>query len=324
MPTVWGLIDNRAGNISQVCGIVERLGYPYELKKVHYTNSVHLPNLLRGKSLRGIHTEKSDVLEAPYPDVVVTAGRRIAPAALYIKRQHPDVFLVHSMSPGIARKDFDILALPSHDRVANNDNIIRTLGAPHHVTPEKLAEAEAALAPRIAGYPGFRIGVLLGGHAAHARMKEQDIETLLFHLQRIAGMASLLVTTSRRTPVFAADMIEAALKERPHFLYRYGVSEGENPYLGILASSDVLIVTGESISMCSEACATGKPVYIYAPERMLSAKHKRFLSMLFERGFARPLADYDPNWRPTQTLDESSRLAEIIRNKVYDSNRLSQ
>ncbi|RMD60849.1 MAG: hypothetical protein D6826_11390, partial [Alphaproteobacteria bacterium] len=37
----------------------------------------------------------------------------------------------------------------------------------------------------------------------------------------------------------------------------------ENPYLGYLALADVLVVTGESESMLSEAAATGKPVYIY-------------------------------------------------------------
>ena len=37
---------------------------------------------------------------------------------------------------------------------------------------------------------------------------------------------------------------------------------GDNPYFGILALADRLIVTAESISMISEALATGRPVHV--------------------------------------------------------------
>ena len=37
----------------------------------------------------------------------------------------------------------------------------------------------------------------------------------------------------------------------------------KNPYFGILAHADSLIVTGDSVNMVSEAIATGKPVYIF-------------------------------------------------------------
>jgi len=49
--------------------------------------------------------------------------------------------------------------------------------------------------------------------------------------------------------------------------YRY-LSELLHPYLGYLATADVLVVTGESESMLAEAAASDKPVYIYAlPKR---------------------------------------------------------
>lgn len=324
MPTVWGLLDDRAGNTAQVRGVVERLGYPHQFKQIRYSPCVRLPNLVRGRSLRGVSLQKSDPLQPPWPDVVVTAGRRLAPVALYIKRQQPETFLVQMMSPGIAAREFDVLALPSHDKVLNLPGMVRTLGAPHHMTPETLRQALAECEPLFARFPGFRIGVLVGGHSPYGKMREEDIKHLLFHITRVAGMASLLVTTSRRTPRFAYPMMEAALKDRPHYFYRYGQPEGINPYTGILASADMLIITGDSISMCSEACSTGKPVYIFAPEKTLSPKHKRFLSMLFEQHFARPLGDYDAEWRPTNVLDEAGRLAAIIRQKLSDRQELSK
>ena len=49
----------------------------------------------------------------------------------------------------------------------------------------------------------------------------------------------------------------------PNYCYRWQAADNENPYMGILAWADRLIVTGDSIAMLSEACATRKPVMIF-------------------------------------------------------------
>lgn len=308
MPTVWGLLDDRAGNRAQVCGVVERLGYSRQFKQIRYTPLVRLPNLLRGRSLCGVDQAASDPLRPPWPEMVVTAGRRLAPVALFIKRRNPSVFLVQMMSPETPSQDYDLLVLPDHDTARNRPNVLRTLGALHGITPETLRHAAAEHAPLFVPCPGFRIGLLLGGG-----LHKGDMRRLLSHLARVAGMASLLVTTSRRTPAFAYPMLGAALQGRPHYLYRYGQTEGANPYMGILAASDMLVVTGDSVSMCSEACATGKPVYVFVPENGLSPKHMRFLSALCGRGFARPIEDYDAEWKPSGRLDETGTVAAHIQ-----------
>ena len=40
-------------------------------------------------------------------------------------------------------------------------------------------------------------------------------------------------------------------------------SELGNPYYAMLRISDFFVVTGDSISILSEVCSTGKPVYVY-------------------------------------------------------------
>ena len=73
---------------------------------------------------------------------------------------------------------------------------------------------------------------------------------------------SLLVTTSSRTSVSAQDALRGAISA-PHFFYPWRPDDKDNPYRGILACADRLIVTGDSIAMLSEACATGKPVKMF-------------------------------------------------------------
>ena len=48
----------------------------------------------------------------------------------------------------------------------------------------------------------------------------------------------------------------------PCFVYRWRPDDSANPYFGMLALGDELVVTADSVSMLSEACATGKPVYM--------------------------------------------------------------
>ena len=61
---------------------------------------------------------------------------------------------------------------------------------------------------------------------------------------------------------------------------------GENPYLGILALADRLIVTGESISMISEALVTGRPVHVL-PLEGHGERHDAFLTRIVESRMVR-------------------------------------
>jgi hypothetical protein len=74
--------------------------------------------------------------------------------------------------------------------------------------------------------------------------------------------ASLLVSSSARTPAPAMAALEAAI-DVPAEIYRWRRDAAENPYLGYLALAQSIIVTCESMSMLAEACATRKPVYMF-------------------------------------------------------------
>ena len=91
--------------------------------------------------------------------------------------------------------------------------------------------------------------------------------------------ASLLVTSSRRTGKENTDALKSALTGAPAFVWD---GEGENPYFGILGLCDYLVVTADSVNMISEACASGRPVYIYDLPGG-SRKSARFRAALLEK-----------------------------------------
>lgn len=79
---------------------------------------------------------------------------------------------------------------------------------------------------------------------------------------------SLAISTSPRTknPEKQIELLTAHLpKDTPFYFYDYSKG-GDNPYLGLLAHADTIVLTDDSMSMLSDAMATGKPRYIFKRE----------------------------------------------------------
>jgi hypothetical protein len=78
--------------------------------------------------------------------------------------------------------------------------------------------------------------------------------------RRLGG--SILLTTSARTGAAATRALWAAI-DCAAYCHRWNSDEQHNPYFAFLALADTSIVTGDSISMITEASATGKPVLMF-------------------------------------------------------------
>ncbi|XP_062112695.1 mitochondrial fission protein ELM1-like isoform X3 [Humulus lupulus] len=91
---------------------------------------------------------------------------------------------------------------------------------------------------------------------------------------------------------------ELALLPKPLVVVNIGGPSSLNPHLGHLAWADAFVITADSVSMLSEACTTGKPVYVIGAERC-TWKFAEFQKSLQERGAARPLTgkeDMSQSW----------------------------
>ncbi len=311
MTRVWVLADDRAGNVNQLLGIADVLGEPYERKDIRYTKWVRLPNCLRGSSCVGITSESQQNLCEPWPDVVLSAGRRSFPVARYIqKKSGGKTKVVQLMNPGYwGANKADLIILPAHDKYNGRaDNVSVVTGAPHRVTGNRL-KSERQYWKKILGvYPSKRVALIVGG-ATKDKPFTIDMAQELIEKVKSLQPGSVLVTTSRRTPPEIVSLLEQNLPT-PSFFYRYG-DAGENPYFGLLAYADEIVVTGDSISMCSECCAAGVPVFIFAPEEMMGPKHKRFHATLYREGYAAPLGG--SRIEPKGSLNAAFTIAERVR-----------
>jgi mitochondrial fission protein ELM1 len=312
-PLVWVLTDDKPGNRTQSLGVAAKLPWGFVEKKIHLNRLAKLPNCLVGRSLLTATTQ-SDALTPPWPDVAIAAGRRLVPALRFIKKKNPRCFITTIMRPDAPANAFDLLAIPEHDNPPARPNQIITLGAPHRVTPALLADAARDWQGKMAHLAHPRIAVLVGGNSASASFALEDFHELGILASRMAldAAGSLLVTTSRRTGKDASDYLRLALAA-DHELFLWE-KDAPNPYHAFLGLADVIIVTGDSMSMCAEACSMGKPVFIYVPRKgNLAPKLRNLHERLFEQRLAQPLtANVSLDWMPAQPLDEAGRIAHEI------------
>ncbi|OHC82517.1 MAG: hypothetical protein A3G73_08925 [Rhodospirillales bacterium RIFCSPLOWO2_12_FULL_67_15] len=316
VPIVWVLADERAGNRSQGFGVAEALGFPFVTKEIRYGRFGEWPNVLLGASFFGLTDASRRDLTPPWPDIAIGAGRRVAPVARRIKRlAESRTFIVQIMNPGwFDVREIDLVAVPHHDRAKPGGNILAVTGAPHQVRAETLGSAADDWRGRLAHLPKPWIAVLVGGSAKGRALDGALIADLAGRLDAFAGRCggSLLVTSSRRTEPAAMDALLAQLTA-PLFAHRWDKG-GENPYLGFLALADAVVVTGDSMSMCSEACASGAPVYIFARDEFVTPKYARFHRELYDLGLARPLSDAASAGRGGQArLNAADAIAAEIR-----------
>lgn len=282
-PTIWLLMGNRAGDNSQVLGLGEALGWPMVEKHFSYQPYEKLVNLPFGGHLLGVDTANSDSLEAPWPDLVISAGRKNEPIARHIRKQAAKVGktvrLVHVGRPWAKVETWDLVVTTPQYRLPQDPNVVHNETPLHRVTRERLDEEAVQWSDRVAHLPRPLIAILAGGNSGPYPFDRASGERLAKAADALVDElgGSLLVTTSARTLPETTEALFTGIKS-PSILYEWKKDDPDNPFFAFLGLADRVIVTADSVSMMTEACATGRPVYFYdTGEGRTSMKHNPWL-----------------------------------------------
>jgi mitochondrial fission protein ELM1 len=290
-PTIWVLADDKAGHTAQSRGLAQALGWPCVVKKLTFNKFNRLSNRLIGASLIGLDRARSDALEAPWPDLVISTGRRTAPVARWISDQSRG----HTRLVQLGRKGgeivdgFDLVVSCTHFRLPIHPRRMETVLPLNAVNAVVLESAASDWPSLFEGTPNPHVALIVGGDSA---MHQLDADTarrmgteVRAFAESVGGTVSAI--TSARTSPAAIEALAATL-DRPHRLDPWRKGAAKNPYLAHLAKADVLVVTGESESMLSEAAETGKPVYIYPLPEKLPGVRSRLSNWVVDRAYSRP------------------------------------
>ncbi len=300
----WIVTEGMAGTENQCVGVAEALGITPTIKRIGLrqpwkTLSPHL-------GLEASFTFKPALDGPPWPDLLLASGRKSIAVSRYIKRKSGGkTFTVQIQDPRIAPGAFDLVAVPEHDP-ARGENVVVTIGAPNRITAIALDRAKTEFAATFAMMSGPRIAVLLGGDSKAHKMTPPLMEDLG---RRLAGLqGSLIITASRRTGEEARAALLKGLGGHPHWFWD---GTGANPYHGMLAWADYIMVTADSVSMLSDAGTTGKPVYMI-PLEGGAARLNAFHENLLKHGIVRPFDGTLDHWSYPPLRDSALIAAEIV------------
>jgi uncharacterized protein len=264
-PRIWLILGDKAGDNAQVRIIADALGWPYELKGLVFRAPYVLGKPRFRTSLYHVDQARSALLEPPWPDLILTVGRRPSMAALWVKAQtRGRAALVVVGRPKRWLDRFDLVIAPPQFQLPRRTNVLRLDLPLMRVDETALAAASEAWRGRCIDLAPPLTALLVGGPTKPYRFDEAVARQLLEETRRAtaAGRGSLYVSTSRRTPPTVVETLAAELPAGAR-LYRWDEG-GDNPYHALLGLADRFIVTGDSVSMMVEVARLGKPLAIFA------------------------------------------------------------
>jgi mitochondrial fission protein ELM1 len=262
-PVVWALLSDKGGDNAQVQAVIDRLPWPVETRRLTFKRP-----FIKGKppflaSLYHIDRTRSDELEPPWPDAILTIGRRPAMAAHWVRNQsrgHSRIVLFGRPKRNPA--NYALIVVSAQFKLPVADNIVHTALPLMRIDSQRLADAATQWAQTCNAMPRPLIAVLVGGATAPFSFGGETAQTLMQVARAYCGAnGSLYVTSSRRTGADAVAQLRADLPPGSH-LYRWG-DPPPNPYLGLLAHADGFVVTGDSMSMITEVASLARPLAIF-------------------------------------------------------------
>jgi mitochondrial fission protein ELM1 len=249
----------------------------------------------------------------PFPELVIGVGGVAATVGAALRRK--GVRVVQVQHPRMRLDRFDLIIAARHDEISG-PNVVVTRTALHRVTPARLVAAAAEWGPRFGHLPRPLVAVLVGGTNGRFRL---DRAVAAGFADEIAGMmrrdaVGVALTPSRRTAAAAAATLREALTPLGAYVWDCA---GENPYFGLLALADAIVVTVDSVSMISEAVATAAPVML-APLPGRSRRNGVFLETMAATGRVRPFVGRFASWKVAALNDTAEAAAEMRRRLGLD------
>ena len=309
--TCWVMTDGTVGMRVQAVGLARAMGLTPRIRQVRLNQPWRTLAPYLRVGLRRAFQLADGVLQPPWPDIVIGCGRPSVLPVLAVRRLSKGAsYAVQIQDPRIPPSVFDLVIVPSHDRL-RGDSVLVSLGGLGTVNRSALDMAAATYADQVTDLPHPRVAVLVGGTNRAYRFTEDAVTALGRSLADLArGGAGLLVTPSRRTDPHVVPILRRALAGTSARIWD---GTGDNPYLGYLGLADAVVATGDSVNMISEAGATGRPVHVVTLPGG-SPKFERFHAAMAERGVTRPFAGRLESWT-YEPLNETARLAQSVTDR---------
>lgn len=301
----WILSEDYAGLKAQALGLAEAAGLTPDLRVLKPAGLwKRIPARFWPQPLQVV----ADALQPPAPDLAIGCGGMAGAVLAALRRRGQRV--VQVQNPRMSLRKFDLVVANTHDELTG-PNVIVARTALHRVTPARLTAEAEIWRERFSGLKRPLVAVLLGGNNGRYTLDTQVGGKLAADLAAMARRdgVGIAVTPSRRTDPAVTALLRDALAPVGGWVWDF---TGDNPYFGMLALADLIVVTQDSVSMISEAAATSAPV-MFAPLPGKSRRQGIFIDTMMQSGRVRPFAGAFAPWPVAPLNDTPMVAAEMCR-----------
>ncbi len=311
-------------------------------KNKFWKNFLTVRVLLLGRFIRhplrllrlALKRECCEKLENVFTDIIVCCGASTRASALLLARENLAKTISIMRPVPFKESRFNLSIIPRHDSPASDENILVTQGALNLIDPEYIRRNVAKLKETVKIREGLKVGLFIGGDSKYYTLSEVRVKTLIKQLKKFSSEfnAQLLLSSSRRTPNIIDKFLHQSLDDYSRCIFKVFPNEKNFEFTigGILGVVQVIIVTGESISMVSEAASAGAYTIVLSPKKRKGAKkvkHDLFLKHLAEQGIIRlatpdtiyeALINFQKNPGRLKKLDDREKLDKAIRERILN------
>lgn len=302
---VVALLDGRPGHEKQTKGIIQALQakIKVEVREVVVAPVSPLALLrqlallfLPGKGLS--HPRIDDV------DLLIGTGSRTHLPLLLFKKRYAIPAVTCMSPPFFIRNRFDLCCVPEHDGIAEQHNIMHTIGAPNCARNKGQHQEDCAL-------------ILLGGVDLKSHLWESvKIAKTVRQIVQQETTQHWTISSSPRTPQETVELMQGVATDFANVTF----FDYKNTQPGWIETqydkSRVVWVTSDSISMIYEALSAGCKVGIIPMQwRRENSKFKNNEDLLLKKGLVISYSSWeqgDATWRENIELNEAHRCAERI------------
>jgi len=304
------LTEGMHGMISQVEGLAKALDIDFTHHKVELN---HFWKIIPPK-LTPISQSVYKKIDHDNFDVIISCGRKSVIPSIHLKKSsNKKVFNIHIQDPKVDLIHFDFIVAPEHDAIEGS-NVITTKGAIHYLTESEISKNKDYLNSFIKKDERKIWTLIMGGPTKYYDYSTKNMKHIFTALYKLLKKHDfqLVVIPSMRTPINTIHYAKEFFGENHTII----MDVDKKAYLSALAISENIIVTCDSSSMISEAALTGKPIYIASilPKKN-DKRFQRFRNLFRELNITRNLGEDLENWN-YQKLDETNRVASIIKQKI--------
>ncbi len=267
-PCAWLLTGGKAGDDAQARLLASAVELPFEEKPL-----VFKPAYVRGKpwfraSFSHLAEGVNHGLAPPWPELVITVGRRPAMAALEIKKRSRGFTKIVLIGRPRQRRGFDLSVSPAQFLVPDTPEICRVPWPFLKPDEARVTRAVRDWQGRFEGLPRPLTAVFVGGATVPYALGASEGGDLVKGVRQATKEEGFYYyCTSRRSSRALVDALGKSIAERPNQerLFAWRAATEGNPYLALLGLADRFVVTGDSLSMMLEVAQLSRPLALYIP-----------------------------------------------------------